>query len=111
MSVVDDYLSSEELSDTENLADELFPEKPKAKIKKKPGRPKTSAPEQKENHLEKQGIPEEVKRALDGYIDLLESDIMDLAEIIAEKTAKMEELRKKRDIVKAYMGEHDSDEE
>lgn len=98
----------------DRLAEEIF-SRPQAKIKKKPGRPKKSIGEIKEQEPiegmhEAAGIPEEVRVALEGYIDLLESNIMDLAEVIADKTVKMEELRKKRDVVKKFMGENNEQE-
>lgn len=55
-------------------------------------------------------MPETVKTALLGYIDLLESDIMDLAELIKEKSDKLTELKTKAQEVKDYLKEHSNDE-
>lgn len=57
----------------------------------------------------KKELPAPVKNALLGYIDMLESDIMDIAEAIAERTEKMNELKKTAKAVKDYIRENEHD--
>lgn len=61
------------------------------------------------NSNTKKELPAPVKNALLGYIDMLESDIMDIAEAIAERTEKMNELKKTAKAVKDYIRENEHD--
>lgn len=119
----------------QDLASEIYG-KPKAKIKKGipeqktvPPMPRPAAgdsenvrncPEVSEESEEsekvaqsntntKKELPAPVKNALLGYIDMLESDIMDIAEAIAERTEKMNELKTIVKVVKDYIREIEHD--
>lgn len=126
-------MSESEIEDgIQELASEIYG-KPKAKIKKGipeqktvPPMPRSAAgdsenvrncPEVSEesekvvqsNTNTKKELPAPVKNALLGYIDMLESDIMDIAEAIAERTEKMNELKKTAKVVKDYIREIEHD--
>lgn len=95
----------------EDIMREKKAKKPKAIIKagiKKAEKPKET--EKKPEAAAGYKMPETVKTALLGYIDLLESDIMDLAELIKEKSDKLTELKAKAQEVKDYLKEHGNDE-